>query len=115
MTIANSMAFCAVSVPSVPLAMITALPLALGVARERALLRHLRVLAVPDRDGAAERRGADHAEDDPAGPPVPNLRDGVAEPRRYDEEDPPLDCDARVHGCLAAESRSRRTRSANGP
>src|SRR3954451_20068365 len=114
MSIAKSRAFCAVSVPSVPTPMITALPLALGVARERALLRHLRVLAVPDRDGAAERRGADHAEDDPARPPVRHLHDRVAEHRRYDEEDPPLDCDARVHGCLAAESRSRRTRSAKG-
>src|SRR3954462_6823955 len=102
MSMAKSTAFCAVSDPSVPTPMITALPLAVRVARERALLRHLRVLAVPDGDRAAERGADDHAEHDPAGPAVRHLHDGVAEHRRHDEEDPPLDCDACVHDCLRA-------------
>src|SRR5256885_14700371 len=106
MSMAKSTAFCAVSVPSVPTPMITALPLALGIARERALLRHLRVLAVPDRDGATERGADDHAEDDPAGPAVRHLHDGVAEHRRDYEEDEPLDCDARVHGACASLDRA---------
>src|SRR4051812_12141990 len=113
MSMAKSTAFCAVSDPSVPTPMITALPLAVRVARERALLRHLRVLAVPDGDRAAERGADDHAEDNPAGPTVRDLHDGVAEDRRDDEEDQPLDCDAHVHDWPARESKSRRTPSAN--
>src|SRR3954452_118829 len=102
MSMAKSTAFCAVSVPSVPTPMIMALPLALGVAGEGALLRHLRVLAVPDGDRTAERRGDDHAEHDPAGPAVRYLHDRVAEDRGDDEEDQPLDCDACVHACAGA-------------
>src|SRR6478672_5351486 len=97
MSMAKSTAFCAVSDPSVPTPMITALPLALGVAREGALLRHLGVLAVPDGDRTAERRGDDHSEDDPARPAVRDLHHGVAEHPGNDEEDQPLDCDACVH------------------
>src|SRR6476620_4421664 len=110
MSMAKSTAFCAVSEPSVPtpIALITASPLAVGVSCEPALLRHLRVLAVPDRDGAADRRQDDHAEDHPTGPALGDLHDGVAEHDRNHEEDEPLECDSLIHASAGSESRSRR-------
>src|SRR3954466_593163 len=107
MSMAKSTAFWAVSEPSVPtpIALITASPLAFRVAGERALLRHLRVLAVPHRDRATDRRRDDHAEDDPTGPTLGHVHDRVAEDARDDEEDDPLDCDSRVHACPTSESR----------
>src|SRR5439155_2104385 len=111
MSIAKSTAFCAVSEPSVPtpIVVIIGLPLAVGAAGEGALLRDLRVLAVPDRDRAADRRTDDHAEDHPAGPTVGHVHDGVTEHGRDGKEDDPLDCDSRVHACpllpMAAEGR----------
>src|SRR5437762_6856476 len=104
MSMAKSTAFCAVADPSVPtpIALITASPLAVGVAPERALLRHLRVLPVPDRDRATERRGHDHAEDHPSRPALGHVDYRIAEHRRDREEDDPLDCDSRVHAVLRA-------------
>src|SRR5439155_22037177 len=109
MSIAKSTAFCAVSEPSVPtpIVVIIGLPLAVGVAGECALLRDLRVLAVPDRDRAADRRGDDHAEDHPAGPTLGHVHDGVPEYGRSDEEDEPLYCDSRVHACPRCRLRPR--------
>src|SRR2546421_13024636 len=100
MSIAKSTAFWAVSDPFVPTPIaliIAALPLALGVARERPLLRDVGVLPVPDRDRSPERGADDHGEDDPPRPALRDVDDGVAEPGRDGEEDGPLDCDPAVH------------------